>query len=541
MTTLSYDDLVAAATVGLANSRLQVTALPGPAARHAGALDTDDPAAALLDAVALMTAVRRAGVLPATAPGDSEPAPADTAPELPGRAADLLARARASDPMLFAGLLVLAARRGYRAPAPLLPALLEAAVKDRSLRSPVAAVLGARGRWLARHRAEWQRVADAAPPGQAGQDLARPGRGEPNPAAPAGSSAAQLWETGTREQRRGYLAALRESDPAAARELLAAGWAAETGDDRAHLLAVLARNLSGADEQFLEQALDDRQQSVRAQARRLLARLPGSAFSRRAAARVVSLLRVERRGSGREWLVAGLPEGADKSAIRDGLTSRPPDPSIGQRAWLLTQMIASAPLSLWVSALGLDAARIVSLPVAGGLGDDVRAGWRMAAISQASREWAEPLLAADQPGATKGRPPAAWPRDDQLAAVLPPDALAARSAALLTAGPPGWETAAEVARCPGPWPPLLADAVMASLRQVVTAAERPGAGAVPDVWTESLVTAAGRNLPAACSPSDYGAALARLADSSGAHPLAAALRRATDTVALRRAFLEEIQ
>ena len=537
MTTLSYDDVVAAATVGLANSRLQVTGLHGPAARHAGALDCDDPAAALLDAVALMTAARRAGVRPGAAAADSEPAPAEAAPELPGRAAVLLARAHASDPVLLADLLVLAARRGYRAPAPQLPALLEAAVKDRSLRSPVASVLGTRGRWLARHRAEWRRVADAAPPDLAIQDVAGPGRSELDPGAPEGNTGSQLWQTGSREQRRGYLAALRESDPAAARELLAAGWATETGDDRAQLLAVLRRSLSGADEQFLEQALDDRQESVRAQARRLLARLPGSAFSRRGADRLAPLLRLERRTLGREWLVLAMPEGADQSAIRDGITGRPPDPAIGQRAWLLTQIIASAPLTLWVTALGRDAARIVSLPVAGGLGDDVRAGWRMAAISQASREWAEPLLASDRPGATKGRPPAAWPRDDQLAAVLPPEALVARSVALLSAGAPGWETAAEVARCPGPWPPLLAGAVMASLQQAVTAAAQPSAAAVANAWTEGLVVAAGRNLPA-----DTAAALARLAEScSGAPQLSAALRRAADAVALRRAFLEEIQ
>ena len=66
MTSVSYDDLVAAATVGLSHRPLHVTGLSGAAAGHAGVLDPGDQAAALLDAAALMVAARRAGVRPAT-------------------------------------------------------------------------------------------------------------------------------------------------------------------------------------------------------------------------------------------------------------------------------------------------------------------------------------------------------------------------------------------------------------------------------------------------------------------------------------------
>src|SRR5215831_123471 len=90
MTTVSYDDLVAAATVGLSHGPLHVTGLSGAAAGHAGGLDRDDQAAALLDAAALMVAARRAGARPAAGVSCPAPAAADTAPELPARAADLL-------------------------------------------------------------------------------------------------------------------------------------------------------------------------------------------------------------------------------------------------------------------------------------------------------------------------------------------------------------------------------------------------------------------------------------------------------------------
>ena len=61
MTTVSYDDLVAAATVGLSHRPLHVTGLTGAAGEHASVLDSGDQAAALLDAAALMVAARRAG------------------------------------------------------------------------------------------------------------------------------------------------------------------------------------------------------------------------------------------------------------------------------------------------------------------------------------------------------------------------------------------------------------------------------------------------------------------------------------------------
>ncbi len=245
-----------------------------------------------------------------------------------------------------------------------------------------------------------------------------------------------MWQTGSRAERIGYLAALRDSDPAAARDLLRAGWASETGDDRAELLPVLASGLSAADEEFLETALDDRKGAVRAAALRLLARLPGSAFVRRATARAWPLLRLEGAAPDRT-LVASLPSGPDPAAARDGLAGRPPPPGISAAAWQLTQVIALVPLGQWAERFGLAPAGIVALPVSGELASHVHAGWRLAAVRQASPDWAAALLASGarhpQTLRASNRPLAAWPADEQLVAVLPPAARAARVAALLPA------------------------------------------------------------------------------------------------------------
>ena len=514
MTDVSYDDLVDAATVGVSRRPLSIDALAGPAVAHADSLNGSDPAAAVLDAAALMVAARRAGTRPVTGVTCPSPAAEDTAPELPPRAADLLDRVQVGDAVLVSDLLTAAGSRGYRAPAALLPVLLDAAVKTVALRPVVAAMLGARGRWLAGQRADWLRVANAAAPGV-----------PDNP---------NVWDTGSRGERRGYLAQLRERDPAAARDLLAASWPRETGEERADLLAILAHGLSAADEEFLEAALDDRKDSVRVAARQLLARLPGSAFNRRAAQRAASVLRLERHGL-RRLLVAVLPDlRPDAAAIRDGITVRSPAVTvIGTGPWLLTQMIAAAPLGGWVTSFGLDPCRLVSLPVAGGLRDDVHAGWRLAAISQASSPWAEALLATREPGQARGRPPAAWLPDHQVAAVLPANARAARAADLLTEAPNAPATVTEVISCPSPWPGRLAATVVAALHSAVT----PGR---EGHWPVALVTAAARGLPAT-GPDDYAAALAQLAAAESCPPaLSARLRSAADTIALRRSFLEEI-
>jgi hypothetical protein len=172
---------------------------------------------------------------------------------------------------------------------------------------------------------------------------------------------------------------------------------------------------------------------------------------------------------------------------------------------------------------------------------DVHAGWRLAAIGQGSSAWAEALLSRPVPGPAPERPPGAWPRDHQLTEVLAPAARTARAAALLASAPGNLAAIAEVVGCPGPWPDSVADAVIDALRRAVTVAAKSAASADWSGWREKLAVVAGRGLPVT-SQNDYAAALARLAETDHCPPhWSAALRHAARTVALRRAFLEEIR
>jgi len=546
-----YDDLVTAVTVGLSRRPLPATALSGPAGPRdpmeagAGLIARDDPADTLLEAAALHVAARRAGMVLPRGAAVPPPMPPDHASELPPRAARILRQA-AGDAEVLTSLLAATAEAGFLAPAPLLPSLLDAAVRSVALRPAVNAALGSRGRWLAAYRADWRRVtdqADGGPAGTAGQGM------------PAGPRA---WETGSRAERVAYLTGLRGRNPAVGRELLAAGWSRENAEERAQLLATLTRGLSLEDEEFLEAALDDRATGVRAVARDLLARLPESAFLRRSAARAGAWLRLKSAGT-RQWLEVSLPDDAPGPELaRDGISSSPPGAGIGAGAWLLTQLIAAVPLSEWARRFAMSAREVVSLEIrpAPGLAEggaassttaslavEVHAGWRLAAVRQGDAIWAVALLSGDGPLLAPGRPQAAWAGNHDLAALLDPGTRASLAAAFFPrltrvasglertrAGSRASATAiAELTAWPGPWPAAAADFTLS-----MVAASLSAQGAVRAL--QGLLASAGRHAPVT-GPRDYAAELIRLSNAPDcAYPWIAVLRRAADTLALRRAF-----
>lgn len=253
----------------------------------------------LLDTAALHTVRRRAALRPATGAALPEPAPADPRPPLPAaarrRLAQLLAdrsappsggrRGAAPDlTELIPQWLASAGAHGYRAPAELLPALLDAARARTDLRPHVLAFAGPRGLWLAGLNPEWRFALRASSRG-----AQRPGIEDPE-------AVRRLWEEGLFAERVALLGAVREQDPGAARALLAGTWATERAEDRLMFLDSLRSGLSGADEAFLEEALADRSRNVRATAAELLSALPNSALARRMAARATTCVNPDRAG-----------------------------------------------------------------------------------------------------------------------------------------------------------------------------------------------------------------------------------------------------
>ncbi|MEE1756108.1 DUF5691 domain-containing protein [Streptomyces sp. SP18CS02] len=414
MTTTPWEDLVTSALLG---TDRRPPAAQAPATGRAAPL-------ALLDAAALHTVRRRAGLLPAAAAERPEPAPRDDRPPLPPaarlRLAQLLAGRSGPSPgggrrgtapdltELLPQWLATANDHGYRAPASALPALLDAARARTDLRPQALAFAGARGLWLARLNAEWR----FALRGAAG------GVPLPGPGDTAGVRA--LWEEGLFAERVALLGAVRAHDPAAARELLRSTWPTERAEDRLMFLDSLREGLSDADEPFLEQALSDRSRNVRTTAAELLSALPRSALAGRMAVRAASCVGLDRAGDGAAISVEA-PHECDAGMQSDGVVANPPS-GRGERSWWLGQLVESAPLSVWPAKLGGRAPdAIVALPVSDDWQSELHAAWCRAAVRQKDAAWARALLGAPATPPATGAGTSSIAERSKLLSILPVD------------------------------------------------------------------------------------------------------------------------
>ncbi|GAA1589583.1 DUF5691 domain-containing protein [Actinomadura kijaniata] len=482
-----------------------------------------DPAGRLLDQAAVLAVRRRAGAPPVTGVETVAPAPAEDLPVVPEAAGRRLARILSGEQVkVLPEWLDAAAARGRRAPARLLPELLEKGRSDRMLRPSIVRAAGRRGVWLALQNTDWAYLIST------GDD---PGGGD------------DVWGTGTRSQRIAHLTRLRETDPAAARDALGEVWAREPAPDRAVFLATFGHGLSGGDEEFLETALGDRGKDVRQVAADLLARLPDSAYGRRMAERARACLTPRERTVRRRrqtWILVEPPRAHDEELARDGVPFHPSGSfapgsraggPIGTRAAWLREILSRTPLRTWTEVFGLPPVEVVCLPVTDLTGGDahssardVHVGWARAALRQRDVEWARALLRGgvmvDEPEALA-----------DLLGVLPEDERDAAAADLIrwTEGQP--ELLRVLERVPGPWAGPLAEAVVTTL---TAAARRPSAPA--EHTLTQLCRLADQRLSPTAAPRLE--ALARAGDTGGG--AVRALLDLTETLRFRDEMLKEL-
>ncbi|MGY5034967.1 DUF5691 domain-containing protein [Streptomyces sp. 900116325] len=450
-TTTAWEELVTSALLGTDRRPLPAGAGPGPIT--------------LLDEAALHTVRRRAGLRPATAAARPGTAPADPRPPLPPaarrRLAQLLAdrsapsggggrRGTAPDlTELIPQWLAAADRRGFRAPASLLPPLLDAARARTDLRPQALAFAGPRGLWLAGLNPEWKFALRGSP----GSSLL--------PDVTDADAVHRLWEEGLFAERVALLGAVRAHDPGGALALLTSTWSAERAEDRLMFLDSLRAGLSAADESFLEQALSDRSRNVRATAAELLSALPESALAGRMAARASSCVNPDLT-AGAAAVAVEAPHECDAAMQRDGVVAVPPS-GRGERSWWLGQLVEATPLSVWPTRFGgRTAQEIVALPVADGWGEELRAAWCRAAVRQRDPEWARALLGAASLPPSNAPGTASLAERSKLLATLPGAERAAWVADFVAAH--GLSEAFQLLGvCPVPWAAPLGRSVVDAL------------------------------------------------------------------------------
>ena len=475
----------------------------------------------LLDQAALRTVRRRAGLRPGAAsaplvPGDAA-APADPRPPLPEPAARRLGMllpgpdtpsggsgSLANISELLPQYLTAAAGHGYRAPAAQVPPLLDAARARSELRTDVVRLAGPLGRWLAERNPDWRYVLRTPLPGAADLPDER------------------LWQEGLFAERVTHLTLLRRRDPAAARELLRAGWAQERAEDRLLFLDALQERLSADDEPFLESVLSDRSKNVRATAAELLSTLPGSALALRMAERARAAVRPTPTARGRR-LTVRPPTACDAAMQRDGIAASSPT-GRADRAFWLGEIVAATPLETWQREFGPPEA-VLALPVSDTWAAELRDAWSRAAVRQNDADWARALLAHD-PAAGRAAGGAA-----KLLGVLAPAERARWTADHLDRHSPDAHSLGEafqlLVACPAPWPEPLGDAVLRALARVAEGGGYP--------WSHSGVLGVAER---ALAP-EAAAALDDLAERTGS-AWAEMFARLAATLRLRATMLAEL-
>jgi hypothetical protein len=319
----------------------------------------------------------QAGTRALELPETGEPAPAESLHECSPGAALLIARLLSGDQVhLLPEALGRMRQSKLRLPFHLLPLALNTtgvaftSIPVKEMRAALFPLLGERGRWLSQFNPAWKWVNNY---------LVLDDAGVPD-------DAETIWQEGTLGQRVELLRRQRAVDPGKALAWLEGVWEQEKADARGELIEALEVRLNGADEPFLECALDDRAKGVRATAAALLARLPASALCQRMRQRGQHMLqmingriRIEQPGEfAKEWL-------------RDGLTEKPPT-TLSQRSWWLWQILTAIEPTFWESHLRASPAKLLALlPGDYAWKMPIIEGWSKAAITFGTQSWLEPL------------------------------------------------------------------------------------------------------------------------------------------------------
>jgi hypothetical protein len=457
--------IVNAALAGAGRASLADALPPAtPEGALIGSLVEESAEQRLLLAAGVRAIYRLAGYVPEHIEPLVHPAPAEVKTVCPQQVADLIQHVlgeRADDLLREALERMVAA--GMILPPGMLPlALGSATVAQRPLMAQVA---GERGAWLGGFNSAWSWVREFQAHYQPKRD-----------ALP--TDAETLWQEGTPADRLHILTRWRATDPARARDEIAAVWRQEKADFRVELTEALAVNLSAADESLLEAALDDRSGNVRAVAQRLLTRIPGFAYIERAKARADALLTM-----GKKKLVTTLPDAYEQSWERDGIRLKAPH-GTGERSWWLLQIIALTPPAHWVERFGLSPADLIAA-AADEHAADVLQGWSRATVRYDAREWTQPLVDMWTKRLVKRRDGDVSPLEmcELLLSRLPQSNLEAMALKILRQGESkqdiSWEMLATALPCP--WSTQLTRAWLAGLR---TFAGELSAlkGYVPDWW-----------------------------------------------------------
>ena len=365
-----WSELVTTALLGTDRREIP-TVLPEDLAPLASRVASTDPAGRLLDIAAGYSAYTRAGAVAESCPPPAVAPPATQEPAPPQAQQVLHSLVAMRGPLLVNEWLQVCVDHGRYVPPPAWTSLADLAATASGVDAPLLRLaMGARGLWFLGHNDRWRRLVDAP--------------GEPSDVGDGHSAVTSLVTARTEGEAR-------------AGEELDTSWSTLRAAGKVALLDAMSAGLTEGDEPILLRALRDRSTEVRETAARLISRLPESGYARRMTERATSAVIVT-RSLGRHRVVV-TPPVPDDAMSRDGVTDKPPRSFPGgPAAFVLRQILAATPLSVWTPATRLAASDLVEVTdrTASDWAGDLRAGWALAAVRQADAGWAQALLEAGE-------------------------------------------------------------------------------------------------------------------------------------------------
>lgn len=367
-TGMTNDPLIAAALLGTSRM-VAMPAAPVPALEATwAAIPMDNPAAGILQGLAVLRTLHRAGVNSSADETSCDPCPPETKEEFAPAAVDLLKRMLDGEfPEVLPECLNLASKSPRVVPARLLPDLLNAASSNSALREIAPSLAGERGMWIARKHSNYSWLLETA------------------------TVPENAWDDGMPAERIAWLHQTRSTDPARAAAAIASQWSGEDPSMRESLLRVICEKPLPCDEEWLENlALRDRRQEVRGLAVIALVQIDASAFRKRAHDRLRSYVKIERRLLKRVISI-DPPTLYDPTWLIDGIKEKPPQ-GTGERAWWLQQIIACVPIADWPDLFDCKSDDLFRISIDKDWQDPLLLGWIESARRVPSRALAEQLV-----------------------------------------------------------------------------------------------------------------------------------------------------
>ncbi len=247
-----------------------------------------------------------------------------------------------------------------------IPVLLDFGVRHKQLQSLLLAVTGKRGKWLMQFNEAWK--------------------------VEVKSTDEAIWQTGTLNERKGYLQKLRTTEPARARESLQQAWAAENANTKAELLKLLATNIGDEDVPWLEQLVNEKSQKVKDEALRLLKLCPASSIVQKYWDIVKQSIHIKKeRGilgiGSKTVLEIELVTNIDESVFKSGIEKITSQKNVSDNDFILYQLIAAVPPVFFETHYKLDKKEIVDLFLHSKKGKQFLSGFGRAAITFKDADW----------------------------------------------------------------------------------------------------------------------------------------------------------